>query len=78
MNSCVIATDSRSKVSIFIDGDKPFLASRVKGSWVADDVFEAQDLYDNFAEVPLKEAAALINEAKAALSNDAAIRLSQG
>ena len=59
----VTATDDRSRVTVFVSEDD-FLARKLNGVWELDESFEAQDLYDNFAEVPSKEAAALSKEAK--------------
>ena len=59
----VTATDDRSRVTVF-DKSADFLARKLNGAWELNRSFEAQDLYDNFALVPSKEAAALSNEAK--------------
>jgi hypothetical protein len=45
------------------DKSADFLARKLNGGWELNESFEAQDLYDNFAEVPSKEAAALTREA---------------
>ena len=65
----VTATDDRSRVTVF-DKSADFLARKLNGAWELDESFEAQDLFDNFAVVPSKEAAALSKEAKTALSEE--------
>ena len=69
----VTATDDRSKVTVFVDGTTPFLARKAGGVWERDRSFEAQDLYDNFALVPSKEAAALTREAMEYIEKQAGI-----
>jgi hypothetical protein len=69
----VTATDDRSKVTVFVDGTTSFLARKVGGVWQRDRSFEAQDLYDNFALVPSKEAAALTREAMEYIEKQAGI-----